>query len=267
MNSPGDAATSIDRHHLSGDERGIRCKEKSGSSDIESRAAAFEQGSSNNFLLKLRVGDAVCRPHHRPRRDRVDANLRAEFSSERARQHDEPRFGDAVDRIATQWAHAMYVDDVEYEAMREPQGWRRSLGQKQRGLQVGAEQVVPVRFGDFTDRCRVKRRGVVDQNVESSKSLLSKVRKLAELRGVEQISADTCGAVRALRVEFGDERLGFFGRALVVHDNLGACAVEDLHHLGADATGAARDQRHFAGEGLVGANGVRRMRVAHRVRL
>ena len=161
MNSPGDAATSIDRHHLPGDERGVRRKEKSGSCDIESRATTFEKGSSDNFLLKLGIGDAVCRPHHRTRCDRIDADLRTEFSSERACQHDEARFGDAIDRVTTQRTHAVNIDNVEYEAMRESQRRRGSLRQKQRSLQVGAEQVIPMRFGDLTNRRRVKRGGVV----------------------------------------------------------------------------------------------------------
>lgn len=267
MNSPSDAATSIDRHYLSGDERGIRRKEKSGTSDIERRTASFEKRSSDDFLLKLRVGDAISGPHHGARSNRIDADLRAEFSRERARQHDESRFGYAVDRVAPQRAHAVNVDDVEYETVRESQRGRRSLRQKQRRLQIGAEQVIPLSFRDFADWCRIKRGSVVDQDIESAESLLSKLRELAEMSSVEKVCGDAGRAGRAFRVELGDERLGFFGRALVVHDNRCARAVKYPSHFGADATGSSRDQRHFAGEWLVRSNWVRGIRVAHGLRL
>ena len=267
MNLPGDASTSVDGHHLAGDKRRIRGKEKRRSSDIVGRATTFEQRTTDNFLLQLRIGDAVGGPHHWTGRDRIDANLRAQFPRERASEHDEPRFSDSVDRVTSQWPHTVNIDDVEYQSVRETKRGCGGLREKQRSLEVGSEQIVPMRFGDFAHRCRIERRGVVDEDVESAESLMDELRERIESRGVQQVGADARRTIRTYGVEVGDERLRLFRRTLVMHHDACAGIVKNFYHCRSDTTRSAGHQRDFSGERLIGACGARRVKVAHRVRL
>lgn len=267
MKLPGDASTSIDGHHLAGDKRRIRRKEKRRSCDIVGRAATLEQSTTYNFLLQLCIGDAVGGPHDWAGRDRVDANLRAQLPSESASEHDESRFSDSVYRIASQWSHPVNIDDVEYESLRQAKYWRGGLREKQRGLEVGSEQIVPMCFRNFADWCRIERRGVVDEDVEPAESIFREARERIELSGVEQVRADARCTVRTCGVKVGDERLRLFRRSLVMHHDACTGVVKNFYHRCADTTRPAGHQRDFSGERLIRAYGARRVKVAHRVRL
>ena len=253
MGLPGDAAAAIYRHDLAGDVRSVGSKEQCRSRDVECRPGALEQRAADYFLLKSVVGDSGFGPHHGSRGDGVYADLRAKFAGERPCQHDEPRFGDSVHGVASQGPHAVYVDNVEDESLREAQHGRCSLREKQRRFEIRTEQIFPVRLGDFTDGCRVKGRGVIDENVEPTELLLSELDEFAESCCVEKIEADAGGATGTRRLELCYEVARFAGRSVVVDHHIGSGSVKYPRDFGAHTPRAAGDQCDLAGERLIGA--------------
>ena len=247
---PADAATAIDGHDLTGDERRIGCEEQRGASDICSRARAFQCRSIDDFLLKNGIGNAIGGPHHRARRDRVDANMWAEFAGQRFRQHDETGFGNRVGWIASQRSHAVNVDDIQNQAVRQAQRGCRSLREEQGCFEIRADQVVPVFDRDFTDGGRVESRCVVDQDVELPKVSASFFDELAERGNIEKISGQSERTTRSLLFELGAQFLSGIDRPMMVDDHVSAGRVQLASNRRAHPSCAARDQGNFAGERL-----------------
>lgn len=186
MPSPADAAAAIHRHDVSGDIGGIGSEKQRRTRDVLSRARPFEQGAINNFGLQRVIGYAIGGPHHRPRGDAVHPHLRAEFARQRAFQR-----------------------------------WGSRLRQEQRRLEVRAEQIVPMGFGDFTDRGRVEGRR----------------------------------AGCAQRVQLCGECLSVAHRSVAVDDDVGACAVQRACDGGTYTTSATGDQDCFTGKRCVRGHG------------
>ena len=84
------------------------------------------------------------RPHHRARGDAIDAHLGRKLARQRARQHDQPGLGGAVDHVIAQRPHAVNVDDVQQQSLRAAQFRRRRLRQERRRPQIGAQQIIPL---------------------------------------------------------------------------------------------------------------------------
>ena len=82
---------------------------------------------------------------------------------------------------------------------------QRALAEKQRCLEIAVDQIAPVFLGDLTERSRIERRGVVDEDVESP---CRGDRRRSIMPGsavVSSRSAPTAiGRARPLRVELGD---------------------------------------------------------------
>ncbi len=83
--------------------------------------------------------------------------------------------------------------------------------------------------------------GVVDQHVDAAPGRVERGEHRLDRGGVADIGLDGDG-LAAVRLQPGDERLGFLGVADVVDGNLGAGCAEGLHHRGAEAGVAAGDQ-------------------------
>lgn len=247
--SPTDTAAAVDGHDLTGDEWRIRGEEQGRAGDIHGRARSFQRRSVNDFFLKSRIGDAVRRPHHRTRGNRVDSNMWAKFACQRFRQHNQTGFGDGVGRIAPQRPHAMDVDDVQNQTVRHPQGWCRRLREKQRCFEIRPDQIVPVLEGDLTDWCRVEGRCVVDQDVELAKVPPGFFDEHAERGDIEQIGRQSERAVWSRLLELCAQFLSGIDRSMVMNDYVGTCGMQLARNRSADSTGSARDEGDFAGEG------------------
>src|SRR5262249_8697576 len=95
-----------------------------------------------------------------------------------------------VYRMTAQRTRAMYIRDVDNQAVAEPQRGRCRLGQKQRRLEVGADEIVPVDLGDVTERSWVEGGGVVDENVEAAEIAGRNAWQHLQLPEIEQIGFD-----------------------------------------------------------------------------
>ena len=258
---PGDAATAVHRHDLTGDEGRIGGEEERGFRDVLCGSATLEQRSLDDFALQFGVGDSVGGPHHRSRCDRIDAHLRRKFAGERTRQHDESGFRDTVNGVTAQGPQCVNVDDVEDEPVRETQRGGCSLREKERGLQVGAEQVVPMRLRDFTDRSGIKRGGVVHQNIEPAETFFRDGDERTEFCGIEKVRRNDGGARGAHGLEFGRECLGLTQRAIAVDHHVGAGRMERACDGGSHPSRASGDERNFARERRACAMGRRGVRI------
>jgi len=121
----------------------------------------LERRLIDDFALEILLHRAF-RPQHRPRRNTVDSNIRAQFARQRTRQHREPRLRNAVHRVSLERAQSVDIDHVDYEPALLRQAGRRRLREKQRRFQVAADEIIPLRKGDLPDRGRVKTRRIVD---------------------------------------------------------------------------------------------------------
>lgn len=247
---PADAAATIDRHDLAGDEGGICREEERGARDIFCRARAFERRSINDFFLQRGIGYAVRRPHHRPRSDRVNANVGAELASQRFREHDEAGLGNRIGRIASQRPHAMNVDDVEDQAVRQTQGGCSRLREEQRRFEIRADQIVPIFERDFSNGCRVKRRRVVDQNIELAEMPTSLFHQVAERGRLEQIAREPQCAIATDLFEFGAQFLSRIERAMMMDHYICAGRVQLASDRSAYPSCASGNQSDFAREGV-----------------
>lgn len=81
----------------------------------------------------------------------------------------------------------MYVEQIDDHAMTGFQMRPRGLRQKQRCLQVAADQIVPLRFGNAADRCRVKGRGVVYQDVQPTTPLSDRLNQIRQTGRVFEV--------------------------------------------------------------------------------
>ena len=197
--------------------------------------------------LRCRV-DTVLGPEYRAGRDAVDAHLGRQFACQRPRQHDEPGFGDAVDGVIAQRPHAVDVDDVDERAAAGAQRRRRSLRQEQRRLQVGADQVLPLRRCQGAERGRIKRRGIVDQKVQATEALAGARYQSGQGAEVAQIRAQHAGAAVPGLIQFDCQPLRILHRAMAVDRDIGTRGVQSAHNPRADAAGATGDQRGLSGK-------------------
>ncbi len=118
----------------------------------------------------------------------------------------------------------------------------RGLGDEQRRAQIGADQIVPGRRRDLADGCRVERRGVVDEPVETSEALDGLVDDRRQLVEIEQVRLDQRDRVGAdvVKLRLQEPRLAG-GRAIMEHQVRAAC-VQPATDRCADTLGAAGDQ-------------------------
>jgi hypothetical protein len=143
---------------------------------------------------------------------------------------------------------AVDVDEVQDESARLAQRGRSRLREEQRHLEIGAEQVVPVRRRDLADRRRIEGRGVVDEHVEPTEGAERGVDEPRQVGDVEQVGLDADRRVRALRIQLADERLRLGCRSAVVQGDVGARGVQRAGDLGPHAPCRAGDQYCLARE-------------------
>jgi len=125
--------------------------------------------------------------------------------------------------------------------------WGR-LGEKERGAQVGAEQLVPLcrrRLGKWR---RVERRGVVDQQVEAAESAGRVFDQRLQCIGIEQVGVEQGHRAAALGIQLGRQDLGCCGGVAVVDREIHAGGMQAAGNSSTDAVRGAGDQRDLAVE-------------------
>ena len=162
------------------------------------------------------------------------------------RQSEQRGLGDRVDDIVLERPLGVNIGDVDDGALRFAKRRRCRLRQEQRCLDVGADQIVPARDGDFADRGLEKRRRVVDESVQPAVRLQRLLDERRQLRDVEQIGLDQRDGVGALMIELRLEQTRFAGRGAVVQHQAGARIVQPPANRGAHTFSAAGDQHHLA---------------------
>src|SRR6202044_1448555 len=103
------------------------------------------------------------------------------------------------------------------------------LCQKERRLEIGADQVVPVVFVDVSNRGRIEGGGVVDQDVEAAEGCRGGVGQLCQGGAVEQIALRQRRGARPDAVELLRHGGRFLRRAAVVQHHAGAGRVQRTH--------------------------------------
>ncbi len=119
---------------------------------------------------------------------------------------------------------------------------RGRLGQEQRRLQIGADQIVPVLDIDVADHRRIERRRVVDERVELAECLHRLLDQRRQLADVEQVRLDQRDGIGAQMIELGLQQARFAGRCAKMQHDGGARLVQPPADVGADPLGAAGDQ-------------------------
>lgn len=156
--------SAVDCDHLASDVARFH-QEHDGVRHVQGVAAAVQHGARDDAPSGVFVQRAF-RPQDGAGGHRVDAYLGTQLAGQRAGLHRETRFGDAVHRVVFERPLAVDVHDVDDAAALRLEVGRRGLGQKERRLEISAQQVVPVRLAHGPQRGGVKVRGVVNQHVE-----------------------------------------------------------------------------------------------------
>jgi len=219
------------------------------------------QGGLADDLAFQRLVDVVFRPKHRPRRDPVDPDLRAELPGQGARQHRKARLGGAVHRVTLQRPQSMDVDDVDDESTPLGEARDRRLGEKQRRLQIGAHEVGPLRPGNLPHGGGSKARGVVDQHIQAAECSNRGVHQVHGRLGTQQVLALHRGGTRPRPVELQCQVRGCLGGGSIMNQYARSGAVQRAGDLGADAPRASGDEDHLAIERRVGCHTSERYRI------
>ena len=121
---------------------------------------------------------------------------------------------------------------------------RGGLADEERRLEVGAEEIVPLRLGGGVDRGRVEARGVVDQHIERSETRDDVGDEIVRSAGVEQVAAERRRRARSVAVEGPGELLGVAARRPVVDRDVEAAPMQCPRHGGSDAPCGPGHERH-----------------------
>ena len=117
--------------------------------------------------------------------DGVHPHLRSEFTREGFGEHDEASLGGAVDGIIFQRSlrvHIRHVDDATVTALEI--GCHR-LGEKERRLQIGPQQIVPLLLRRLAHGGGIKTRGIVEQHIQATEGLGRTLRQNFQMAIVE----------------------------------------------------------------------------------
>jgi len=122
--------------------------------------------------------------------------------------------------------------------------WER----KQRRLEVGPDEVVPIDLGNITHRCRVEGRRVVDENIERSKVACCDRRQRLQLIQIEQIGLDQHDGIGSYLIQLSRQRLRRFRGAAIVQNNIRPRRMQLACDGGSHPACSTCYQRSFAGQ-------------------
>ena len=129
------------------------------------------------------------------------------------------------------------IDQVDNAAARLRQRCGGGLGEKKRRARIACEQFVPLRRRDAADRCRLERRGIVDQRIEAPKTFQRCVDQVRQHFHIAQISLQYQHAIRPLQLEFLCEVVEFCTRATAMQGKIVAGGVQTARNLRTYAPG------------------------------
>jgi len=154
--------------------------------------------------------------------------------------------------ITDQGTVAVDVGDVHDAAAGFAQVRNRGLGQKIGGLEVGIDDVVPLRLGCLAHRRGIETRGVVDQHVQAIERLDGLEHQIfRRALAVAEIAAHQHDRLGAIPLQLFLQRVRRALGGVVMHHELHALGVQQARDGGTDAMRPARDQGDFAFEGVV----------------
>ena len=116
----------------------------------------------------------------------------------------------------------MDVDEIQYETLACAELGRRRLREKQRGFKIAADQIVPGRVRNLSDRRRVEGRGIVDENIERTECSGGCRENVGVLIDVEEVRRHRDRAVDADAVKTCRQRVSRFTRRPIMNDDAGA---------------------------------------------
>jgi hypothetical protein len=142
----------------------------------------------------------------------------------------------------------MDVQHVDDEAVALAQRRRRRLRQEQGGFQITAQEIVPLGRRDRADRRGIEAGRIVDQHIEPAEGRERRRHQPRARVDVEQIRGLHGRRTGALGVQFRGQVRGGGGGGTVMHQDVGAGAVQRPGHGSAHAPCASGDQHRLAVE-------------------
>jgi SAM-dependent MidA family methyltransferase len=133
------------------------------------------------------------------------------------------------------------IGDVHDGSPSGAQFFAACLDQKQWCLEIGADEVIPIRRPDLPQWRRVKCRRVVDQEIKATKKGLRVDCQLFDRREFQQIGFECAGAMRAQAVQFRLKTGHSRCRTVIMQQNAQAGCVQMPRDGGANP---ARGPRH-----------------------
>ena len=200
----------------------------------------------NDGIARGTVKSLVIRPQDRPRRHGIDPHLGRQLDRQRARQAKQAGLCRAVQGVGRERSFGMDVGDIDHRTTCCTQVRCSGLRQKQRRLEIGADQVVPRRQIDLAERCRKKTRGIIHQCVEPPETGNGCRHQQRQLRYIEQVGLQTRRRCGPQRIEFTDQRLGVRCCRPVVQHDVGTRRVQLARDRTADPLCRTRYQYRFA---------------------
>ena len=131
----------------------------------------------------------VLRPQNGTWRDAVNANVGTQFYCQRPSEGSKAGFRHAIDRMSSKWAIGIDIDQVDNATLAFAKRWRGGLGQEEGCFEIGPDEVSPLLFSRCTNRRRIKRRGVVDQKIQSTEGFGSLINEAVKFGEIQQVAS------------------------------------------------------------------------------
>ena len=151
--------------------------------------------------------------------------------------------------MTREWLLAVDVCDVDDQSVADAKGGRGCLREKQRRLEVGPHQVVPVNLGNIAHGRRVERRRIIDEDIERAEVARRNLGQRLQLTDVQQIRFDNHDRVWSSLVQLLGDGLCSFRGAPVVKIDIRARSMQFAGDSSAYSACCPRDQRSFAAQG------------------
>ncbi len=91
--------------------------------------------------------------------------------------------------MSSKWTIGIDIDQVDNAALAFAKRTCSSLSQEERRFEIGPDEVSPLLFGCFTNRRRIKRRGVVDQKIQSTEGFGSLINESVKFGEIQQVAS------------------------------------------------------------------------------
>ena len=128
--------------------------------------------------------------------------------------------------MIAKWTLRMDIDDVDDTAAALAQARRCGLGEKQGCLEIAADEIVPLSFGNVAERRGIKGGRIVDEDVDAAAPAGDRGDQFGYRCRLEKIAPKRGRRVRPQRIQLRDEVHGIVRGMPVMDADVGARGMQ-----------------------------------------